>query len=103
MRTSHHSFEEPAPFDANDPRISETQEDIIDQVGIRLAMLVLCIAGFIAALSVLSTPSFEKCPVLTSECGPACAWLRHNSRAAAANCRSPCIKVAVDLSPPVRT
>ena len=29
-------------------------------------MLVLCIAGFIAALSVLSTPSFEKCTVLTS-------------------------------------
>ena len=32
------------------PRIPETPEDVIDRVGIRLTMLVLCIASFIAAL-----------------------------------------------------
>jgi hypothetical protein len=66
MPTSHHSFDEPAPLEADDPRIPETQEDVIDRVGIRLAMFVLCIACFIAALWVLGTPSFEKCIVLTS-------------------------------------
>jgi hypothetical protein len=66
MPTSHHSFDEPAPLEADHPRIPETPEDVIDRVGIRLAMLVLCVACLIAALSVLSTPSFEKCTVLTS-------------------------------------
>jgi hypothetical protein len=66
MPTSHHSFDEPARLEADDPRIPEASEDVIDRVGIRLAMLVLCIAGFIAALWVLSTPSCEKYTVLTS-------------------------------------
>jgi hypothetical protein len=61
MPTSHHSFGEPAPLEANDPRTPETSEDVIDRVGIRLAMFVLCIACFMAALWVLGTPSFEKC------------------------------------------
>jgi hypothetical protein len=66
MPTSHHRFDEPAPLEADDPRIPETPEDVIDRVGIRLAMVVLCVACLIATLWVLSTPSFEKCTVLTS-------------------------------------
>jgi hypothetical protein len=66
MPTSHHSFDERAPFEADRPRIPKTPEDVIDRVGTRLAMLVLCVACLIAALWVLSTPSFEKCTVLTS-------------------------------------
>jgi hypothetical protein len=66
MPTSHHSFDEPAPFEADNQRIPETPEDVIDRVGIRLTMLVLCVACLIAALWVLSTPSFVKCTVLTS-------------------------------------
>ena len=36
-------------------------EDSTDQLGIRLALIVLCIASFIAAIGFVSSPSFEKC------------------------------------------
>jgi len=66
MTTSHHSLDDPAPLQIGHPRHPETPEDVIDRVGIRLAIFVLCISCFITALWVLSTPSFEKCTVLTS-------------------------------------
>ena len=66
MPTSHHSFDKPARLEADDPRRPKTPEDVIDRVGTRVAMVVLCVACLIAILWVLSTPSFEKCTVLTS-------------------------------------
>jgi hypothetical protein len=44
----------------------KSPEDLVDQFGIRLSMLILCIALFIAAISVISRPSFEKCSALES-------------------------------------
>jgi hypothetical protein len=48
-------------FDAS-PRTSP--EDLADQFGIRLSLLILCIGLFIAAIWVISRPSFEKCSAL---------------------------------------
>jgi hypothetical protein len=45
----------------NDP---ESPEELIDRFGIRTGLLVLCIALFIAAIWVVSRPSFEKCSAL---------------------------------------
>ena len=39
----------------------ETPEVLADQFGVRTALLVLCVSLFIAALWVMSRPSFEKC------------------------------------------
>ena len=36
----------------------------IDRFGVRTALLVLCIGFFIAAMWLVSTPSFEKCSAL---------------------------------------
>jgi hypothetical protein len=44
----------------------ESSEESADQFGIRLALLILCIGFFIAAISVTSRPSFEKCSALQS-------------------------------------
>jgi hypothetical protein len=39
-------------------------EEFIDRFGIRTALFVLCVALFIAAIWVVSRPSFEKCSAL---------------------------------------
>ena len=39
----------------------ESPEERLDRFGIRTALLVICIASFIAAIWLVSTPSFEKC------------------------------------------
>ena len=39
-------------------------EEFVDQFGVRTALLVLCIAFFIAAMWLVSRPSFEKCSEL---------------------------------------
>jgi hypothetical protein len=39
-------------------------EAFADQFGIRTALLVLCIASFIAAIWFVSRPSFEKCSAI---------------------------------------
>jgi hypothetical protein len=44
----------------------KSPEELVDQFGIRLAMLILCAGLFIAAIWVISRPSFEKCSALES-------------------------------------
>ncbi|HET9686877.1 MAG TPA: hypothetical protein VFP79_06820 [Pseudolabrys sp.] len=39
-------------------------EEFADRFGIRVALLVLCIAFFIAAIWFASSPSFEKCSAI---------------------------------------
>jgi len=39
----------------------KSPEEFVDRFGIRTAVLVLCIACFIAAMWLVTTPSFEKC------------------------------------------
>jgi len=49
---------------ASSPRNSS--EEVVDEFGIRLAMLILCVGLFIAAIWVISRPNFEKCSALQS-------------------------------------
>jgi hypothetical protein len=41
--------------------LPETLEERLDRFGVRTALLVICIACFIAAIWIVNTPSFEKC------------------------------------------
>src|SRR5262245_40528626 len=47
--------------DDDDVPWRKSPEDVADQFAIRTALLVLCIAFFIAAIWFVSSPSFEKC------------------------------------------
>jgi len=42
----------------------KSPEEFMDRFGVRTALLVLCIACFIAAIWLVSGPSFEKCSAL---------------------------------------
>jgi hypothetical protein len=42
----------------------KSQDDLVDRFGIWAALVILCIALFIAAVWFVTTPSFEKCSVL---------------------------------------
>jgi hypothetical protein len=48
-------------IDVSDALRTKSPEDLTDQLGIRLALMVLCIASFIAAIWFVGSPSFEKC------------------------------------------
>jgi hypothetical protein len=52
--------------DAHDVLRPKSPEELADQFGIRAALLVLCIAFFIAAISFVSSPSFEKCSAVAN-------------------------------------
>jgi hypothetical protein len=56
----------PGPVDENEQNVAwpKSPEERADQFGIRTALLVLCIAFFIAAMWLVSRPSFEKCSAL---------------------------------------
>ena len=47
--------------DARDALRPKSPEELADQFGTRIALIVLCIAVFIAAIWFVSDPSFEKC------------------------------------------
>jgi hypothetical protein len=47
--------------DVSDALRPKSPEDLTDQLGIRLALIVLCIASLIAAIWFVGSPSFEKC------------------------------------------
>ena len=48
----------------NDALRPKSREDLADEFGIRTALVVLCIALFIAAVWFMTAPSFEKCSAL---------------------------------------
>jgi len=50
--------------DARDDLRAKSSEDLIDEFGVRAAVLVLCIASLFAAMWFASSPSFEKCSSL---------------------------------------
>jgi len=50
--------------DAGDDLWRKSSWEFADQFGIRTALLVLCIASFIAAIWFVSRPSFEKCSAI---------------------------------------
>src|SRR5262245_36259498 len=54
-------FENRIDDDELDAALSGSPEVLADRFGVRTALLVLCIALFIAAIWLTSRPSFEKC------------------------------------------
>jgi len=52
--------------DKDDAAWPKSPDDRVDQFGIRTALFVLCVAFFIAAMWLVSRPSFEKCIALES-------------------------------------
>jgi hypothetical protein len=44
----------------------DSAEDSVDRFGIRTALILLCIAFFVAAVWFMSMPSFEKCSALAN-------------------------------------
>lgn len=54
----------PESSQAELPDKQETPEETADRFGIRAALVVLCIALFIAAMWLVTGPSFEKCSAL---------------------------------------
>jgi hypothetical protein len=66
MQRSEWDFDNTADHDETDAPEPKSPEALVDQFGIRTALLVLCIASFIAAIWLVSRPSFEKCSGLES-------------------------------------
>lgn len=66
MQRSEWDFDNTADHDEPDAPEPKSPESLVDQFGIRTALLVLCIACFIAAIWLASRPSFEKCSGLES-------------------------------------
>jgi len=48
----------------HDVVLPKTAEERVDQFGFRTALFVLCVTFFIAAVWLISRPSFEKCSAL---------------------------------------
>jgi hypothetical protein len=42
----------------------QSSEEVVDRLGMRASLLVLCVGLLIAAVWMVSRPSFEKCPAL---------------------------------------
>jgi len=61
MQPSEWDFESKVEEDKDDVARPETPEERVDRFGIRTAPLVLGVAFFIAAMWLVSRPSFEKC------------------------------------------
>ncbi len=50
--------------DRDDVITSDLPEDLADHFGIQLSLLILCVAFFLAAMWMISGPSFDKCSAL---------------------------------------
>jgi hypothetical protein len=61
---SEYDFENAVHENEDDAAWPEPPEALIDRIGIRTALFVLCVGLFIAAIWVVSGPSVEKCSAL---------------------------------------
>ena len=61
-----YDFENAVEESEDDAAWSKSPEELMDRFGIRTALLVICISCFIAAIWLVSRPSFEKCSALES-------------------------------------
>ena len=64
MGRSELDFEDTAADDQRDITLPKSAEERLDQFGVRTALFVLAVAFFIAAMWLISSPSFEKCSAL---------------------------------------
>jgi hypothetical protein len=61
---SEYDFQNAVQENEDDAAWPEPPEALVDRFGIRTALFVLCVALFIAAIWLVSGPSFEKCSAL---------------------------------------
>jgi len=66
MQTSKWDFNPAIHDDESHVPWSESPEDFTDQMGVRVALVVLCVASFIAAVWFWGGPSFEKCSAIAN-------------------------------------
>ena len=64
MGRSELDFEDTVADDQRDITLPKSAEERLDQFGVRTALFVLAVAFFIAAVWLISSPSFEKCSAL---------------------------------------
>jgi len=64
MGRSELDFENTVADDQRDITLPKSAEERMDQFGVRTALFVLAVAFFIAAMWLISSPSFEKCSAL---------------------------------------
>jgi hypothetical protein len=64
MRPTEWDFGEAAKQPNDDVAWPDSPEERIDRFGIRTALFVLCLAFFIAAMWLVSRPSFDKCSAM---------------------------------------
>ena len=46
--------------------MQETRDDVADRMGIRIALVALCVASILTAVWFVSGPSFEKCTAVAN-------------------------------------
>ena len=64
MGRSELDLEDTVVDDERDITLPKSAEERVDQFGIRTALFVVAVAFFIAAMWLISSPSFEKCSAL---------------------------------------
>ena len=64
MGRSELDFEDTVADDQRDITLPKSAEERVDQFGVRTALFVLVVAFFVAAMWLISSPSFEKCSAL---------------------------------------
>ncbi|HET7166249.1 MAG TPA: hypothetical protein VFI94_14030 [Pseudolabrys sp.] len=69
MTRTEWDFDTTIDNDARDALWPKSPEDLADQFGIRFALIVLCMASFIATIWFVSSPSFEKCSAVENVTG----------------------------------
>jgi hypothetical protein len=67
MQSSKWDFDATLPDDEGVVPQMESRDDFADRMGIRIALVALCLASMIAAVWFVGGPSFEKCSAIANE------------------------------------
>ena len=66
MQSSKWDFDTTLPDDDGVVAQTESRDDFADRMGIRIALVALCLASLIAAVWFVGGPSFEKCSAVAN-------------------------------------
>ena len=66
MQSSKWDFDATLPDDEDVVPRSESRDDVADRLGIRIALVALCVASILTAVWFVSGPSFEKCTAVAN-------------------------------------